>query len=267
MHNKRYAHEVNVFLLLIPLINVFNYYLTYQNISFNAHTLLTFTLDTLEGYAAWVIVHKIIVYLDKVLPFRGNVVKRLFIQISATLISGMGVIIGLTIIIHLILKGGPIPGEFFSFDIFIISVWFLVVNGIYVGMHFYREWQIAEQKRLEENKVKAGGLRVKRGKQELILSFEEVAGFVVDGDYVVCFTQRGDKFFLDQSMDKVASVLPQPSFYRLNRQFLVHRQIISGFEKAENGKLSIVLKTSSFSPKIVVSRIKASDFKKWFNPQ
>lgn len=266
MKNKRYATEVKVFLVLIPLINVFNYYLTYQNISFDAHTLLTFTFDTLEGYVAWIVVHTIIVYLDKVLPFHSNGMKRLFIQIAATLISGMGVIIILTIAIHFIVKGGPMPMGFFSYDIFIISVWFLVVNGIYTGIHFYREWQAAEEKRMEENKVKMGGLKVKRGKQELLLNFEEIAGFVVDGDYVVCFTQRGDKFLLDQSMDKIASTLPHSFFYRLNRQFLVHRQIISGFEKAENGKLSILLKSSSFSKNIIVSRIKASDFKKWFNP-
>ena len=86
-------------------------------------------------------------------------------------------------------------------------------------MHFYREWRTAEQNRHEEIKAKTGGIKVKRGKQEILLSFEEIAGFVVEGDYVVCFTQRGDKFLLDQSLDKIATTVPQAFFYRLNRQF------------------------------------------------
>ena len=85
--SKRHASEIKLFLLLIPLINVFNYYLTYNNISVSWRTLLTFSIDTLLGYAAWAAVHFIIIYLDQRLPFHENVLKRLTIQIVTTLFS------------------------------------------------------------------------------------------------------------------------------------------------------------------------------------
>jgi DNA-binding LytR/AlgR family response regulator len=240
--NERFRiAEIKLFLLLIPLINLFNYYLTYSDISFTRRTFLTFAIDTVEGYAAWAAVHFIILYLDKRLPFEGNVFKRLAVQVSATVLVGMSIIVGLTVIIHYSLKEQPMPIGFFKYDIFIISVWFLVVNGIYVSLHFYREWQSSQRRRSEENRIKSGGLSVKSGKQEIILNFEEIAGFGIDGEY----STNGKKFLLDQSMDKLEKQLPSPWLFRLNRQFMLH-QVIVGFEKAENEKLNVMVKAPLF---------------------
>ena len=46
-------NDILLFLILIPFINALNYYLTYDNISFNVHTLVTFLIDTFDGFAAW----------------------------------------------------------------------------------------------------------------------------------------------------------------------------------------------------------------------
>ena len=153
------------------------------------------------------------------------------------------------------------PVSFFSYDIFIISVWFLVINGIYVAVHFYSEWRTSESKRVEENKIKKGGLNVKSGKQELFLNYGDIAGFNVDGDYILCYTIDNKKFLLDQSMDKLEKFLPTSAFFRLNRQTLIHRQIVTGFEKDVNGKLNILIKSHSpISSPLNVSRTRASSF-------
>ncbi|HYI76575.1 MAG TPA: LytTR family DNA-binding domain-containing protein [Chryseolinea sp.] len=262
---KRHTSEIKLFLLLIPLINVFNYYLTYNNISLSWRTLLTFSIDTLEGYAAWAAVHFIILYLDRRMPFHENVLKRLIVQIVTTLFIGMFIIVALTVIIHYAFTDRPMPGSFFFYDIFIISVWFLVINGIYIALHFYNQWRISESNRVEENKIKKGGLNVKSGKQELFLNYGDIAGFSVDDDYIICYTVDGKKFLLDQSMDKLEKALPTSSFFRLNRQTLIHRQIVSGFKKGVNGKLDILIKSlSAISSPLNVSRTRASSFKTWF---
>ena len=266
--SKRHTSEIKLFLLLIPLINVFNYYLTYNNISLTWRTLLTFSIDTIEGYAAWAAVHFIILYLDQRMPFHENVRKRLIVQIITTVFIGMFIIIALTVIIHYALTNGPMPVSFFSYDIFIISVWFLVINGTYIAIHFYSEWRVSESKRVEENKLKKGGLNVKSGKQALFLHYGDIAGFNVDGDYIICYSMDGKKFLLDQSMDKLEKFLPTSSFFRLNRQTLLHRQIVTGFEKDVNGKLNILIKShSSISYPLNVSRTRASSFKTWFQAE
>jgi hypothetical protein len=258
--------ELKLFLILIPVINVFNYYLTYNDIQFSWRTAASFAIDTIQGYAALIAVHLIIIYLDKKLPFDGNLLKRLILQVTSTLFAGMAIIIGSTILIHILVRGGPFPTSFFQYDVVIISIWFLVINGVYVSIHFYRQWKTSQQVTIEQNKIKTGGLRVKSGKQEIILSFEQIAGFSVDGEYIMCFTLTGKKFILDYSMEKLEKLLPDVWFFRLNRQFLLHRQMIAGFEKTKNGKLNVMVNSPAFASPINVSRSRAVDFKRWFDP-
>jgi hypothetical protein len=267
MNEKFRIREIRLFTFLIPVINLFNYYLTYNNISFSSRTFITFAIDTAQGYVAWFVVHRIVVYLDKLLPFESNLPKRLLAQITVTLFAGLSIISLLTVTIHFFFKGGPFPMSFFSYDILIISVWFLVLNGVYISMDFYRAWQASHHKQIEENKVMAEGLRVKSGKHDMMLGFDEIAGFTVDGEYILCYTLAGKTFLLDLSMDKLEKVLPRVLFFRLNRQYLLHRQLIVGFEKADNGKLRITIKSTCFPHPINVSRTRAPEFKRWFYPE
>jgi DNA-binding LytR/AlgR family response regulator len=89
----------------------------------------------------------------------------------------------------------------------------------------------------------------------------------VDGEYVAACTITGKKYYLDHSLDKIEQALPASIFFRLNRQYLLNRRIITGFKRAENGKLNVLISKTNFFPgEITVSRIKASTFKGWFHP-
>src|SRR4051794_12528427 len=91
-----YDPDVLIFLILIPVISGINYYLTYSNIRFNGFLLVTFCLDTAQGYAAWWVVRLIIRYLDKVLPYEQRLTRRLLIQLGTTTLAGLLVIALLT---------------------------------------------------------------------------------------------------------------------------------------------------------------------------
>ncbi|MDZ7647838.1 MAG: hypothetical protein U5K54_12005 [Cytophagales bacterium] len=52
-YKNPYHPDVALFLILIPFISAFNYYLTYTNIQLSWFLLLTFTIDTVQGYCAW----------------------------------------------------------------------------------------------------------------------------------------------------------------------------------------------------------------------
>ena len=106
------------------------------------------------------------------------------------------------------------------------------------------------------------------GKQNISVPFADITGFYVEGDYAVVCTSENKKYFLDQSLDSVEKTLPPEFFFRLNRQLIVHRNIIKGFERAENSKLNILLKPTQHLPAdAIVSRIKAPAFKVWFQPE
>lgn len=270
LNSKSYYYpDVVLFFVLIPFISAFNYYLTYTNIQFNGFLLLTFVIDTLQGYVAWWGVRSFIIRLDKKLPYESGLVKRLVIQIPGTLVIGLGIISILTELVSWIAKGKPAPLNFYTVDLFIISIWFFFINGIYLGLYYFTLYQESETRRQLENQVKTDGIFVKQGKQEIKLLFEQIEGFYVDGDYTVACESGGKKFYLTHSLDKIEKSIPPLSFYRLNRQYILHREVIKGFKRAENGKILVILATTHkhFPTEIPVSRTKAPAFKSWFMPE
>lgn len=261
-----YHPDVPLFLALIPFINAFNYYLTYSNIRLNWFLLLTFSIDTVQGYLAWMSVRYAILCFDRVMPYGKKPLRRILLQLISTTILGLLVISLLTELVSWLARGKPADPHFYTRDLVIISIWFFVINGIYIGIHYYNEWQGSEARRREENRRKAEGLLVKLGKQDLQLSYDGLAGFYVDGEYVLASTMEGRKYYLDQSLDKLEQKLPATLFFRLNRQYILHRQKIAGFERAENGKINVLLQDGSgpFPSRIPVSRTKVPAFKNWF---
>jgi DNA-binding LytR/AlgR family response regulator len=270
MSNKLFSEQgrykdVMLFLVLIPFINALNYYLTYTHIQFDTHTLVTFLLDTIQGYAAWWGIRYIIIYLDKKMPYDANVLKRILVQLFFSSAVGLLIIILLTELENLVAKRTPVPVSFYQYDIFIFLIWFIVLNGIYVAMYYYNAMKHMEKLRLEDKKIRAEGFSVKDGRKNLIVEFDAITGFFVDDDYSALITSETKKYLLDKSLDKINPLLPDELFFRLNRQYIIHRNFIKGFTRIENGKLNVILSPSIYFPEQVqVSRTKASDFKNWF---
>jgi DNA-binding LytR/AlgR family response regulator len=258
-------NEVIFFLVLIPFINALNYYLTYTHISFNSHTLITFLIDTFEGYLAWWGLRFVVIYLDREMPYDANPLKRILVQIFLTSGVALLIIIFLTELVNRIAKDTPVPASFYHYDIFIFLIWFFVLNGVYVGLHYYHAMRHIEKLRLEDKKIRSGGFSVNEGRLNFVAAFNTIIGFFVDGDYTAMVTTESKKYLLGKSLDNIDRYLPEELFFRLNRQYIVHRGAIRGFTKIENGKLNVFLSPSSYFPEQVqVSRTKAPDFKNWF---
>jgi len=65
-------NDVKFFLIAIAFISAFNYYLTWNNIRFNWFLVITYTLDTVQGWLAWWAVRTIIIWLDKKMPYTNR---------------------------------------------------------------------------------------------------------------------------------------------------------------------------------------------------
>ncbi len=263
-----YHPDVTLFLILIPFISAFNYYLTYSNISLSWFLLLTFSIDTAQGYAAWWAVRSFILYLDAKWPLSNRPLKRIAFQLVATTFIGLFVISITTELVSWLARGRPAPVNFYMVDLFIIGIWFLVINGIYVGLYYYHRYRKLEAERLGSLQMPADGLLVRHGKQDLKLGIDAIAGCFVDGEYSAICTASGKKYYHEQSLDKLEKQLPAVAFFRLNRQFLLHRQVITGFKRMENGKLLVLLTAHAALPSgVAVSRTRAPAFKRWFSAE
>jgi hypothetical protein len=262
-----YRLDITLFLILIPFISAINYYLTYSHIRLNYFLVITFVIDTLEGYTAWWTVRYFILWLDRKLPYEKDFAIRIVVQLLGSLTIGLTIISLLTEMVSWIAKGKPAPLSFYTIDLFIIGIWFFFINGVYIGLYYYHLWKKSEAQRIEEKQLKENGLLVRNGKQELKLEFDELSGFSVTEEYVVANQILGKKYYLDQSLDKIERILPISTFFRVNRKFILHRQTISGFKRAEGGKIIVLLNPNeSFPQEIAVSRLKAPAFKAWFRP-
>lgn len=268
MQTRHKYHDVKLFLICIAFISAFNYYLTYSNIHFNWFLILTYTIDTVQGWLAWWAVRTIIIYLDKKIPYTHRPLKRILIQLIVTTIAGLFVIIILTEMVSLIARGRTVPFSFYLFDVFIFIIWFFVINGIYIGMHYYTEWKQSEMIRLEEKKIRSGGFTVKHGNQNLLFSFDDILSFYVEDGYTILLTLQNKKYFPDRSLDKIEEILPGELFFRLNRQYIVNRKIITGFKRTGDGKIDVLVNApENFAKAIPVSRSRAVSFKNWFQPE
>ena len=258
-------NDVKFFLVAIAFISAFNYYLTWSNIKFNWFLAYTYAIDTIQGWLAWWAVRSIIIYLDKKMPYGSKPVKRILVQLLVTSIVGLLVIILLTELVSWVFRGRPALANFYFFDIFIIVIWFFVINGIYIGMHYYIEWRESERQRQEEKKLRTGGFTVKHGNQNLLLPFADILGFYAEEGYTILVTKENKKYFPDRSLDKIETILPDELFFRLNRQYILHRKVVTGFKRTGNGKIDVLVNAPESLPSsIAVSRTKAVSFKNWF---
>ena len=260
-----YYPDVTLFLVLIPFISAFNYYLTYSNVKLNWWLAFTYTLDTLIGYAAWLAARKIIIQLDNSMPYASNVVKRVITQFLLTTFVGLFIISFLTELSSIIVKGKWAHPSFYAYDLFIIAIWFFVINAIYIMLHYYYKWQGTEQMVQDEKQKLKNGYLVKEGKNETRIPFDNIQGFSVDDDYVILHCDGSKQYYLDDPLEKIGLELPENLFFRLNRQIIIHRNLIAGFTKLENGKINVSLSQKAALPQeIPVSRTKAPQFKRWF---
>ena len=99
-------------------------------------------------------------------------------------------------------------------------------------MHYYHEWRESERQRQEEKKLRTGGFTVKHGNQNLLFPFSDILGFYAEEGYTILLTKENKKYFPDRSLDKIETVLPEELFFRLNRQYILNRKVVTGFKRS-----------------------------------
>jgi hypothetical protein len=257
--------DVKLFLILIPVINLVNYFLTYDKIVLNAYFFLTLFIDTLQGFVMWLIVRYVIIKMEKKSPLVNFNFYRLFLQLLYTILAGLGFIIIITEIINAVAKDGPVPINFYQLDIWIFAIWIVVTNGIYISLYYYLLWKNSEQKLQNASTLKTDGISVREGNKKIKIGLNDIRGFYVEDGFTFILENGGKTHIIDFSLEKLEQKLSPSLFFRINRKFILHRNSVTGFRKIENKKILVLTPPGSSLPtEILMSRLKASEFKKWF---
>lgn len=96
------------------------------------------------------------------------------------------------------------------------------------------------------------------------IATSELAGFFIDNGIIKGLTFENKAYVITHTMEQLEEDLNPHDFYRINRQFILQHNSIKRIDYYFNGKLKIKTEPQ-FKGELIVSKAKASDFKKWLN--
>lgn len=99
-----------------------------------------------------------------------------------------------------------------------------------------------------------------QGDKIVPVGMDEIALFFIDQENTFAYTFDKRKILINQRMDKLEEKFT--TFFRANRQFLINRKAVKDASQYFNRKMSVNL-TVSFPEKIIVGKLKVTEFINW----
>lgn len=96
------------------------------------------------------------------------------------------------------------------------------------------------------------------------LKTESIAWIQTESELCTANTFDGRHYFLDGTLEKIMEDLDPRSFYRANRQYIIHKNAVVEVHFYFNGRLLVHLKPET-KDRVLISKAKATDFKSWMN--
>lgn len=157
--------------------------------------------------------------------------------------------------------------------VFILTLLLVIFK---LALHFYKKWKISEVNfkethlKFEELRYKSRSsnksLRLQKRNRNYIISVEEVRLVKSEFGVVRVYMKNGDSYIFQDTLSKIASLLPENRFFQLTRNIIAHHTQIVSIESSTYGKVLVKLKDVNLKETgISVSRLKASTFRKWYN--
>ena len=103
---------------------------------------------------------------------------------------------------------------------------------------------------------------VKVGPKIALVKLEDVAYFYSQNKITFLVTKEGRRYPLDKSLEYVENNLFDESFFRVNRQYIIHMDALNGMVSHTKGRVKLTLKPP-IEDDIVVSTERSPRFKKW----
>lgn len=116
---------------------------------------------------------------------------------------------------------------------------------------------------LRENKPAYKSYFLVPEKDKLIpLATADIAFIYIDTKLIKALTFSGKSYYLDQTLDELAVQLDPDQFFRANRQYIISRKAVKDLTMWFGSKLVVSLAMPT-PEKIIVSKAKAGEIKKW----
>ena len=113
----------------------------------------------------------------------------------------------------------------------------------------------------------SGKLKVASGGKITLIGFDEIAYVYSEHKIAYLVKVDGSLVATDFTLNEIEEKINEHSFYRANRQTVLHASSIEQVKPIENGKLSVVLKPTlpgKEALQVTISRYKKQEFLDWF---
>ena len=110
---------------------------------------------------------------------------------------------------------------------------------------------------------KTTSILIHQGDKLIPLSVEDVAIFFIKDELLSAYTFSGKRYFVDKKLDSLETELT-PTFFRANRQQLIHRRAVKDVSQYFHRKLMVNL-SIPFKEEVVVGKLKVTAFKEWLS--
>lgn len=126
--------------------------------------------------------------------------------------------------------------------------------------------QVSSLLKLIKNEVKTYKSTYLVNHRDLMIPIKtnQLAYIYIDTGIVKAVTQDNQTYLLDKKLEDLENELDPDVFSRVNRQFIICKNAISNIKHYFGGKL-IINVNPPFEERIVVSKAKATEFKKWMD--
>ncbi len=246
------AHLIRYSILLM-LILLVTHFVSYGKLPFQPDyqfPWLSFGIISVFGFVIcttnWVVLRLV------ELPKLNHPVKQLLLQLGTNSLSSLVVYGLLYYIINLAIFGA-------SFRWFHFLKYLLVCQSIALGyvatMLAIRRPSIAESKPEK--------IIIKTGNQFIGIHPDEIAFFQSNNSIILIKLTNGCRYVTQfNTLKDLEGQLPSTAFYRVNRQFILHKNVIKKVENGPNKSLQLTLDDGETM--LSVSRYKRKEFKAWW---
>ncbi len=253
--------KLKSFLLLIVISTIANHLAQSENFPF--HTYYSFPyvsiiISTIIGIVVLAIAKYNFIFFEKRYFHKEITVKTL----TCFLISTLGYISLAYLPIYWIvvsLRGGDFELYYFSTGLSIT----LLLSGLAIIFMFAEA--IYKLHRLETIE---GTLSFKKAGETCLIKLNEIALLYSENKIVYIVNIDGKIITTDFTLNSAEEQLNTHSFFRANRQTILHYNSVEKLKSIENGKLLVMLKSTIVNDEnrqVVISRYKKKDFENWFN--
>ncbi|WP_298901757.1 LytTR family transcriptional regulator DNA-binding domain-containing protein [uncultured Psychroserpens sp.] len=157
--------------------------------------------------------------------------------------------------------------------VFIIALILVIIKW---AVQFYNKWVFSEwnlkkvniklDELLSKPELTARSIKLKKRNRDYLANIDDIRIAKSEFGIIKIHMENGEIFIFQGTLRKLASLLPEHFFFPVTRNIIIHFDKVASMSSSTYGKISVKIKKhDSTEEEIIVSRLKASKFRKWYN--